>query len=197
MFIIYGQRKLRIKRYTEHNERCSHCATFDMTVSVYHGYFHLFFIPFWPISDRTSSIQCNNCGRGARIDSLQYQYERQTRKPFYLYTGLILIGSLVAWIAVANHNTQKEKRAFVLSPRAGDIYTMRHDSANTVQYYFLKVSAVKGDSVMLNHGAYMYTGFVSSPDSKDYFVEDIEYGLTKQALLQMLEEDKINGVTRH
>lgn len=197
MFIIRGQRKLRIKRYTEIQQCCPNCKTFDLQVDVYKDYYHLFFIPFIPTGVKNSSIYCYHCSSFTRIDSLQNEYEQKTKVPFYLYSGLILIGLLIVGIVIANGNTQKEKRAFVLAPRSGDVYTIRDDKGEKVRYFFLKVNSIQGDSVFALHSNLEYSGYVSSPESKDFFVSDEELAFTKAELLQMLDKGEINAVKRN
>ncbi|WP_276482173.1 zinc-ribbon domain-containing protein [Paraflavitalea pollutisoli] len=196
MFIIYGQKKMRINRYSDHQQACSECRAFDMEIKVYHGYFHVFFIPFWPINDRTSTLQCKGCGRRTRIDSLQYQYEKKTKKSPFLYTGLILVACLIVWISIANHNTQLEKKAYVTAPQEGDIYTMQQRDGHKTEYYFLKVVMIKNDSIYTQHSNLLYTKYVSEPNDEDYFVEGDVRVIGKRQLLELLQEGEINGVKR-
>lgn len=196
MFIIRGQRKIRIKRYTESQQCCPNCKTFDLQVDVYKDYYHLFFIPFIPTGVKSSSIYCYHCSSFTRIDSLQNEYENKTRVPFYLYSGLILIGALVVSMVVASENTEKADRLFVQNPQTGDVYTIREESGDSTQYYFLKINRMVGDSVFTLHSYYSYNRFVSKLDGKDFFVLDEEWPYTKAELLQMLEKGEINAVKR-
>lgn len=196
MFILRGQRKIRIKRYTETQQCCPNCKTFDLQVDVYKDYFHLFFIPFFPTGVKSSSMYCYHCSSFVRIDSLQNEYEKKTRIPFWLYSGLILVGCLIVSIVVAVNINEKEERTFVQKPHVGDVYTIREDNDGKIRYYFLKISSIQGDSVFTLHSNLEYNKYIRSPQSKDFFVEDEELAFTKAELLQMLDKGEINSVKR-
>jgi len=197
MLIVYGRRKLRIKKYTDHSNPCSNCKAFDLEISVYKKYCHIFFIPFFPIGPKMSVLKCNSCGHQLRMDSLQTDYEKNTKNPFYLYSGLILVGLLILLIVNENLNTQKEKKQFVQNPQVGDIYFIREETGNKPSYYFLRIASIEGDSVIVYHGNLVYNGFISKPQNDDYFVRDEKLVYTKSELIKMLEKDEINSVERN
>lgn len=196
MLFIYGQRKLRIKRFADQQQCCPNCKTFELQVDVYKDYYHLFFIPFFPTGVKSSSLYCYDCNSFVRMDSLQNEYEKKTRIPFWLYSGLILIGCLIAGIVVAVKIDAKEDKTFVQNPQAGDVYTIREDNSGKIRYYFLKVNSIQGDSVFALHSNLEYSGYISQPESKDFYVLDEELVFTKAELLQMLDKGEINGVKR-
>jgi hypothetical protein len=189
---------MRIKHYTDHQHRCTSCQSFDLNVLVFKEYFHVFFIPFFPAGVKSSSMYCSNCATPVRIDSLQKQYEEKTRIPFYLYTGLILIGCLVLWGFVANTNAQKQTKAFVKQPQAGDVYQMTQESNDSTGYYFLRVSRINGDTVFAWHNTLVYYGrAVYELRSDDHFTQEEELIFTKQELMKLLDKDELNTVYRN
>jgi hypothetical protein len=197
MLIVYGKRNLRIKKYADHSHPCSNCKAFDLEIKVYKTYCHVFFIPFFPIGPKMSVLKCNSCGQQLRMDSLQGEYEKKTRNPFYLYSGLILIGGLILLIVNESISKQKEKKQFVQEPQAGDVYFMREEIDNKPSYYFLRIASVEGDSVIVYHGNLMYNGYLSKPQKEDYFVKDDKLIYAKSELVKMLEKDEINSVERN
>jgi len=197
MFLIYGRRTANIRNYTSHNYPCQNCKDFDLEIKVYREYFHVFFIPIFPTSFKDVKIRCNNCGQLKWIDSLQKQYKESIKAPFYLYAGLIIIAGLILWISVANRNTQKEKAAFVASPRTGDVYTIRNEESNTTTYYFLKVSRINGDTIYTYHNTLEYSKFVSKFNDGDFFTAEEEVIYTKKELQEMLDKGEINSVERN
>ncbi len=196
MFLIYGRRKLRVKKYIDNSQACTSCKAFDLNVKVYREYFHVFFIPFFPTGIKASSIQCNNCGNTIRIDSLQKRYEDSSKKPVYLYSGLILIAAAIFLLINANLNTQKEKRKFITNPKAGDVYRIRDKKDKSAEYYFLRVSKISGDSIFTYHSNLVYSGFVHKLSDDDFFVKDEELVFTKPELKKMLDSDEIQSVER-
>ena len=96
MFLITGTRTVRIKTYSDQAHRCDACKDFDLSVAVYQPYFHIIFIPVAPNGVKTTKAHCSSCGQPFRNDTMNREYEKKTRTPFYLYTLTILIGLLIA-----------------------------------------------------------------------------------------------------
>jgi zinc-ribbon family len=197
MFVIYGRRIARIKRYTDNRNYCKSCNSFDLNVKVYKEYFHIFFIPFFPTGDKTVKIACNSCREPYRVATVQKEYERTTKTPFYLYSGLILIGSLILLIVNANIRTQKEKAKFVENPKVGDVYRIRKDENNSTSYYFLRVKQIIDDTILAYHNNLVYDGFITKLNDDDFFVKEEELVFTKKELSEMLDKDEINSVERN
>ena len=197
MFVIYGRRTTRIKKFTDNRQYCKSCNSFDLTVKVYKEYFHIFFIPFFPIGDKTVKIYCNSCGEPYRVDTVQKEYEKIAKTPFYLYAGLILVASLIFLLVNANIRTQKEKAKFVDNPIVGDVYLIRKDENNSTSYYFLRVTQINGDTIFAYHSNLEYSGFITKLNDDDFFVKEDELFFTKKELKEMLDKDEINSVERN
>ena len=197
MFVIYGRRTARIKKYTENQQACQSCKTFDLDIKVYRDYYHLFFIPVFPVGDKTVKIRCNNCGEPMRLETIQKHYESISRTPFYLFTFPILFAGLIIILVNANLNTQKEKALFVDNPKVGDVYRIRKDENNKTTYYFLRLVRISGDTVVAYHNNLEYNGFISKLNDDDFFVKDEELYFLKPELKQMLEKMEINSVDRN
>jgi hypothetical protein len=196
MLIIYGRRTARIKKSTESQQRCKNCGAFDLDVKVYRDYYHLFFIPVFPVGDKTVKVKCRNCGEPFRSDSLQNQYENISKTPIYLYTIPVLFIALIAILINANLDTQKQKEEFVAHPQPGDVYRIRNNENNTTTYYFLRLVSIKGDTVIAYHNNLEYDGFVTKLNSDDFFVKDEALYFLKSELKQMLDKMEINSVER-
>ena len=196
MLVIFGRRKLRIKKYTDSQTFCPDCSSLGLNIKVYKEYFHIFFIPFFPNGVKTTSISCTNCNRPIRFDSLQKQYENSTKTPIYLYSGLIAIFCLILLIININIKTQKEKREFVENPQLGDVYFVRKDNSSSTEYYFLRISKINGDSVYTYHSNLTYHGYTYKLSDEDFFVKEDELSFSKSELKRMLDNDEINAVER-
>jgi hypothetical protein len=196
MFIIYGKKNAKIKSDTNHQHACQNCKDFDLDVKVYREYFHVCFIPLFPVGLKEVKIRCNNCGESKWIPALQQQYERTSRTPFYLY-GLAIFMAAVTFACVGKDFIDGKNNAqFVADPHVGDVYTMRHVEKDSTFYYFLKVSQVKGDTISAYHNRLVYFSYVSKFDATDFFIKEEEYVYLKKDLKEMLDKEEINGVTR-
>lgn len=192
MFIIYGRKKARIKQFTNTRDSCKSCRSFDLNVKVYKDYYHVFFIPFFPVGEKTFDIRCNNCGEPNRDTSLQNHYAQITRPPFYLFSGLILVVALLGSLFLYIESNRNERVKFVAAPQVGDVYGIRKDG----NHYFLRLSHIMGDTVLVYHSNLLYTRFVSQMQKDDYFVKDDEWIYTKKELNEMMEKDEIIAVER-
>jgi len=196
MFINFGRRKLRIKKYSDNHTACLECKSFGLNITIFKEYFHILFIPFFPSGIKTSTVYCPNCCRTIRYDSLQQTYEKATKNPVYLYSGLLLIGSLLVTLIYVNIQTQKEKKRLVLNPQSGDVYLVRSDDDRSTQYYFLRVTKIRQDSVFAFPSNFVYNRYVSRFGEDDFFVANEELVFSKSELLEMLDDGKINAVER-
>jgi len=197
MLIIYGRKSANIKSDINHEHVCSNCNKLDLGIKVYRDYFHIFFLPFFPISYKEVKIRCNNCGEPKYIEPLQKQYEKSTRTPFYMYTWLILIGGLILFGLVANFSAQKENAQLVADPHIGDVYAVRQHKNDTIIYYFLKVSRINGDTIVVYHNNFVYYGSMNKFNEDDFFIEGDEYSFMREDLKEMFEKDEINSVYRN
>ncbi|MBS1563882.1 MAG: hypothetical protein JST39_05810 [Bacteroidetes bacterium] len=164
-----------------------------MSVGVYREYYHFFFIPFVPFGPKSAKIWCHNCGAPFHAEAVKRHYENISRTPFYFYSFLILAIGFVLFLAGLNIATQKDKAAFIKSPKRGDSYTVR-DSTNN--YYFLKLVAIRGDSLLMLHNHFLYQRFTSTPENGDYFDKDDTLIYTQSKLQAMLDSGEIVGTKR-
>ena len=196
MIVIHGKRKIRIKRYNDSNIKCEQCHCYGQIFSVYQEYFHLFFVPFFPLGYKIINSVCPHCKDSFNEEKTKH-YLSLTRTPLYLYTGSILIVALVVFLIHANINTQKQKTLWVDSPEIGDVYLIRQETDNTLIYYFLKIADFKADTVELYHNVFHYNRFVSKMDEADYFVKNDTLRVSKADLKNYLKEGVINSVKRN
>lgn len=196
MFLIYGKRSIRIKRYSDHTLACPGCRAFNLQVEVRKSYYHLFYIPFFPSWEKDIRMYCGDCGQPFSKGDLIKEYEQKTKNPIYLYSGLILVASLIFFMVYVNLETQKQKAEYIAKPRTGDTYLIRTERNDSTLYYFLRVIRITGDSVYTRHSNYEYRQFVSKMNQADFFVEEEELVFTKGELKKMLEDGEINAVDR-
>lgn len=199
MTLIYGKRVAKIKEFSDHSHNCTSCKTFDLQVKVYQEYYHAFFIPFVAFGDKTVEIRCNQCTEPIRTEALIKAYEKNTKTPFYMYSLAILVTGVVAFFMLLGLVTTLQTKSYIANPQAGDVYLV-HEKTGLEGYYYLRVAAVKGDTVMAYRNHVRYVSLDGSPDKfsdEDYFVEDHFRFFTKADLKQMLAADEITVAKRH
>jgi len=193
--LIYGRRKIRIKKYDDYHVKCENCNGYEQRFSVYQQYFHLYFIPVFPSSSKIIKSVCLNCNDLFNQEKKSH-YLAITRTPIYLYTGVILFVVFILAAVIENRNTQKEKSEFVSNPKVNDVYLIRQDDNNLITYYFLKIKNINSDTVELFHSAFQYNRFLSTMQDSDYFVKDETYRVLKSDLKNYLDSGMINMVER-
>ena len=195
MIFLYGKRKVRIKKYDDYNIKCENCNSCEQRFSVYQEYFHIFFIPIFPLGFKMIKSVCLKCNDTFNEEKKKH-YLSITRTPLYLYTGIILFIGLIVAIVIANINTQKQKAEYVANPKINDVYLIREDENKTATYYFLKIKNIEIDTVELLHSYLQYNRFISTMSNSDYFVSDEIYKVSKSDLKNFLESGLISAVKR-
>jgi hypothetical protein len=199
MTLIYGKRVAKIKEFTDHSHNCTSCKAFDLRVKVFREYYHAFFIPFVAFGDKTADIRCNQCTEPIRTEALKKEFEKNTKTPFYMYSLAILVAGVIAFFIILSLVTTLQTKSYIANPQAGDVYLV-HEKEGLEGYSYLRVAAVKGDTIMVYRNHVRYVSLDGAPDKfsdEDYFVEDHFILFTKATLKQMLSEDEITVAKRY
>jgi hypothetical protein len=196
MLFIFGKRVARTGRWIDTEHICFPCKSFDREILVYRPYFHLCFIPVFPIGKKLLEMHCRNCGDETRLDSVVRKYEGLAKTPVYLYSALILFVCLTAGWLYWNRTTQKLKTEMVGHPLVGDVYTIREESNIETTYYFLRLVEIRKDSIMVFRNHLDYSGFVSNLAADDYFIKTDTIAFRNRKLNDMLDNGDIYSIDR-
>ncbi len=107
--IIFGSRASNLGSVTITNTQCSYCEnTGTQNIVQYGRYFHVFWIPVFPIGRKTFS-ECTHCKRtiskkdfGVELMHVFNEKKDKIKRPLWHWIGLLLFGLLVIWIAVVS-----------------------------------------------------------------------------------------------
>ncbi|HEY4110583.1 hypothetical protein [Puia sp.] len=160
-------------------------------------YFHLSFIPVFPIGKKRFEIRCTKCGDDTRSEILVRKYEKVARTPLYLFSAPILAVVIGAFWIFWNSNNQKNNAEYVANPKVGDVYTISEHRNDGTTYYFLRLAEIKGDTVLAIHSSLEYNYFVNTITGDDHFVKDDTSIYVRQELKGMLEKGEIYMVRRN
>lgn len=197
MLIIQGKRTARIKSFTDNQQQCKNCKSFDLRVEVYRDYQHFCLVPVLPFGPNKVKIYCKNCGAAERSESLENYYSGRTGTPVYLYSFFILLSAAIALMVVLNIRKQKEKERFVAHPELNDVYLIRNGSEKTVvSYTFYKVVEKTNDTTRCLRNRYEYLYFPGQFGDRDYFVQNDTVGFSLNDLKDLLVKEKIISVYR-
>jgi hypothetical protein len=196
MIYFFGRRVARIAKYTDKEYICYPCKALEREVSVYMPYFHLCFIPVFPIGKKQFVVRCLNCGDETRSENIVKKYEKRAKTPVYLFSALILAAGIGAYWMYWNSNNQKNRAEYVANPKVGDVYTISEHRDDGTAYYFLRVTGIKGDTVMAMHSSLEYNHFVNYMVGDDHFVKDDRWLYMRKRLQSMLENGEIYMVRR-
>jgi hypothetical protein len=141
-------------------------------------------------------MYCATCGQPVRIDSLSRQYEKQTRAPFYLYSGTILVGLLIAAGFILSAFSEHQRTGYIDHPKVGDVYFVKKDLPASTAWYFLRIAEIKGDTAFVYHSSLQYNIAVYNFNNDDYFVSGEELGYPTTILKTMYQKGIISSVFR-
>lgn len=200
--IIYGSKGTHLRTEALPGVTCPNCSQPNtLRTSLYSRYAHVYWIPFFPYS-KLAAVQCDHCQAGwenrqlpAVAASAVRELKQHTKHPFWTWAGLAVLATAVLlgfMVSTRDHHTDE---ALLEHPRAGDIYTVRSDSAG--MYSLLKVQQVGGNNVQLVANDYQIDNIapidkLNSPEkySKEPFT------LTRLELQIMRRKDQITDVDR-
>lgn len=196
MFIFYGRKTARIKKFTDNQQYCPSCKAFDLGIEIYRDYYHLYFIPLVALGDKTAKIRCKSCGEPLRSEMREKEYVNSCRTPFYLYSIPILILIIILLIFLNDYYNKDRTRKYVESPQINDVYSIKSDANKFDSYYFTKIIDIKSDSILMLHSKFEYLYLQDDFSDKDYFVKDDTLLFTRKEVKKMLDSSEINVVNR-
>jgi hypothetical protein len=200
--ISYGTRSKLIGTETIF-EKCPSCekqTSFD--IYIYQKYFHIFWIPFFPL-ERTVASQCSNCKQVAQSKNMTGAFKtacesvkRNGKTPIWMFSGLGLVAIIIVWAIVADQQETKDQARYIQSPKVGDIFEVK---VKEQSYTIYKVDAVTNDSVYVLMNDYETderTGFDHLEDTKKNNYPEDSYGYSKVEIRQMMDSGIILKVVR-
>lgn len=196
MAVIYGRNAAKIKEFIDDTQSCTSCNTFGLKVKVFKQYHHIWFIPLFPFGKKVVDARCNQCLAPILTESLKKEYAQKARTPLYLYSFTFIICGFVAWGIYGDRKREKDTSLWVANPKQGDVFAIQQKQSDSVDYYFLRVASIQGDTVMFYHNNLVYVGYASEFNSDDYFVKSAQLYYTKKELKQLLEKGEIDYVDR-
>lgn len=152
--IIYGTNGTHLRTDALPSPACPACGTGNaLRTSIFSRYAHVYWIPLFPYQ-KVAVVQCGACGWDTTAPPTELapavrDLKEQVNYPFWTWSGLAALALLLLggyFLSIRDH---RQDEALLESPRSGDIYTVRSDSANTHAYSLLKVRRVSGNSVEL------------------------------------------------
>lgn len=151
--IIFGTRTKFLTAFgTQHT--CSHCNTGKLNLVYTGSYFHIFWIPIFPLGKR-GMTECPHCKQvltekevGPQGRSYLHSQKAGVKTPITHFFGLILIGVIILSVIVINVLDKKD--GYIRNPEIGDVYQVKGIDEN--QFVLWKVTAVEGDTVVFATG---------------------------------------------
>ena len=166
-----------------------------MSADVYQRYFHIFWIPCFPLA-KTVATECSHCKQvkeGKEVPEDQrpalVEARRNARTPIWMFSGVIVGILLFAVLYVIGSLVQREEQQataeYLTSPQSGDLYVVDLIDAlgigeKTHRYGVLRLVAVEGDDLtfVVGNFGYAYSNEVTSAIRSNeiaadaYFSED-------------------------
>lgn len=152
--IIYGTNGSHYATQPLAGPACPACHAPDaLQVSLVSRYAHVYGVPLFPYQ-KIAVTQCGSCQAtwsekelAPALAPAVREAKKRTRAPYWTWAGVLLITATSLFGYLRSIRDTHTDEALLTSPRAGDIYTVRADSAN--MYSLLKVRQVGGNIVEL------------------------------------------------
>jgi hypothetical protein len=197
MLFLFGIRTVRTGYFLDRGHICYPCKAYEREIRVWRSYFHVCYLPVFPVGSNQVEIRCKNCGDETRSEIILRKYEKLVKTPLWLYSAFFIAIGLAACWFYWYKNIQKHNREYIGNPLIGDVYTIREESNMSSNYYFLRIAGIEKDSVKALQSSLEYSGFVSNLAGDDYFVKNDTLSFGKDELRQMLEKDVIYSMYRN
>ena len=201
--ILYGYKGSHLNTSPLPGAVCPACSTFNtVRTSVYSQYAHVYYIPFFPFSKKALT-ECQSCQRGWEEKSLPPQLQaavktakQGTRFPLWHWTGVGVLVLGMAWATVAGQRDERDRKAWLAAPRAGDLLTV-HSPGDSTRYSLLKVVSAHGNTVEVVQNEYE----TDSADPVSELNAPAKYGRESESLTQldlqiMFNKGQLTDVTR-
>jgi hypothetical protein len=91
MLLIYGVSERLLNFYEAEQKHCPNCDEAGITFRVVQTYFHVFGLPTYPLQKYTG-LSCSHCNYSNNnvASDMSVILEKESRAPFYLYSGVII-----------------------------------------------------------------------------------------------------------
>ena len=194
--IFYGSSSSRLKDGRLSNVTCPNCnEQTSMNYSVFGKYAYIYWIPIFPLG-KTNVLECNTCKRTYKLkelpEQIKHKFELEKHKgiPLKHFTGLAIIGALIAWFSYSSAKDKALEAEYIKAPQIGDIY--RASGSQKHWYTTAKVFNLTTDSIYLVFNDYevdQKSGISDINKKANYNSENAE-GFTLEQL-QLLYADEV------
>ena len=132
-------------------EKCPSCERqTSIDIYIYQKYFHIFWIPFFPL-ERIVASQCSNCKQVSKSENMTGSFKtacesvkRKGKTPIWMFSGVGLVALLLLYVTYSYQKENKDQARYIQSPKVGDILEIKVKEQN---YTIYKIDSVTTDSV--------------------------------------------------
>ncbi|WP_211161613.1 zinc ribbon domain-containing protein [Flavobacterium solisilvae] len=205
--IFFGTRLRSIKKGMLTHVLCQYCGEdSEMEYDFQQKYFHLYFIPFFPLKKKVS-VCCENCYsvfEGKYIDqAIQVKLNRVTERhpintPIWTFSGIILLTLLISWAIWQSDRHSLVETDYIKNPKKGDVYFVEHSPKEyTTIYSTWRVDKVDNQNVYFTYNdtsVTKYTKVFSILSNNRYTTK--KGILSRKKIEDLFKKDSIISITR-
>jgi len=200
--IIYGARGTHLKTEQLSRVSCPSCGEKEqMYATVFGRYAHIFWIPLFPIGKK-GVAHCQHCKRTYERKEMPEELKQtvkrtrsEVRFPIWYFSGLVLIGIFIGFMAYADGRDDKLEAQYLNNPQGGDVYNYKIENE---RFSSMKVLAVSGDSLVLCQNQYEVdrrTGLYKI-DKPENYVDSMQFVVAKENVMNLYAEGDIFDINR-
>lgn len=169
--MVYGTGSKNLGTQKLQGAKCPSCEATQINAQAVSSYVHVFWIPVFPYRKKMTAA-CQSCLQVWEKKQMPPELKEKLaleksnfKTPFYLFSGVILLGLLIAFAAYSLNEDQKALAENVKNLEANDIIVFKDKPK---EYSFAKVSEVRNDTIIINLGQYTYEGDYSAPSESEF-----------------------------
>lgn len=190
------------------NVNCPNCGQEELYLTVVHRYFHIYWIPAFPIGKRLEAT-CKSCHRlwqepkmlGEMVER-STQVKKDLSTPRLLFAGVYIVCTIILIAMYTSWKDDRDTAEYIQDPHVSDYYIVHTDIDKAYPHIVLCVIDIRGDSLDMMVGQYGYhepshaedaiTGGASA--MSDYFSDSVTFA--QADLLAMFDKGDIPQIVR-
>ncbi|GEM_PF-959953 len=196
--LIFGTNKFKLKHAPFKGHRCVRCDREETAIKIFGHYFHIFFIPIFPLK-KSAIIGCKSCKHinapnevDQSVKDFMKSAKQSVKQPWYAYSGSMLLFLIVLGITISSKIIAHNKTEKIMSPEVGDVHLLWSNSFGFWEYSYQKVIGVNQDSIWVVRNQIMYEFRPYRMATSDSF-DTLQYGTKRSSFAN---ENKILRVYR-
>jgi len=208
IMIFFGTGSKTMKTVELGEAECPSCSQPTVFMQLLHKYFHIWWIPVFPIG-KVAVAGCKSCNTAWEQQDLPLPLfesvesaKKSSSPPKYLFAGLYIVGIIISIAMFTSWRNDRNTGDYAGQPQVADLYVMSTEFDEEYPHQLFQIRNIDGDSITMMIGSYGYRNPSDAVDAVEKRVtEDLNYfadsvRIAKAALLSLYDTKKVARIIR-